>query len=341
MDNKKDIKILNKAVTGDAIDRINKRLAKKHFHYEKEGELFSFDYMIQILPETKKMMSVGNWYEYNLISVILFNPNKMFKTLINMVKNNLDENNGVYNFTDYFERLHLFEIKNKIHFVMDMININRIQLEQVLINSSELEENEPQIEDMDSPESLNEHKMSRLGIRTVIKDIVKILKNEDEGSYSLPEDADGNHYYNFPDIKSEFYVELNINYDESLEEPFIDGGFYRDEELIVIDIDVNPLNLQQKIYYIIGELNDTMAHELEHLNQFATGSHDLSDKSGGNPFKYYTQPHEVDAQKKGFRRLSKLTRQPYEKVVKNWFDTHKPIHKLTDDEVSNVLQQLL
>ena len=190
-------------------------------------------------------------------------------------------------------------------------------------------------------ESLNEHRMSRHGIRTVIKDIVKILKYEDEGSYELPEDINGQHYYNFTDIKSQFNVELNVTYDESIEEPSVDGGYYQEDDIITIDVTVNPINLKQSLYPIIGELNDIMAHELEHLNQYSTGSHDLTDTSEGSPLNYYSQPHEIDAQKKGFKRLSKLIRKPYESVVRNWFDTHKSTHKLNDDEIEEVIQLLV
>ena len=93
MNDKKNIKTLNKALTPEISEKINKKLAKKHFHYEKEGELFSFDYMIQILPETKKMISIGDLYEYNFRSVTIFNLNDMFIKLFGMVKNSLDENN--------------------------------------------------------------------------------------------------------------------------------------------------------------------------------------------------------------------------------------------------------
>jgi hypothetical protein len=174
-----------------------------------------------------------------------------------------------------------------------------------------------------------------------IKDIVKILKYEDEGSYNLPEDINGEHFYNFSDIKSQFNVELNVTYDESIKEPKLDGGYYEEDDTITVDVTLNPMNIKQSMYNIIGELNDIMAHELEHLNQFATGSHDLRDTSEGNPLNYYSQPHEIDAQKKGFRRLSKLIRQPYETVVRNWFDTHKSTHKLNDDEIGQVIDLLV
>jgi len=182
MNDKKNIKTLNKAVSPEISEKINKKLAKKHFHYEKKGELFSFDYMIQILPETKKMISVGSWYEYNLISVTIFNLNDMFKKLFGMVKNSLDENNGVYNVTEYVERLYLFEMRNKIHSYLEMININRIIIDQYLVYSSELEIEEPKIEE-NFIKPINEGMIDRLAVRTVVKDIVTIVKQKQEGTF--------------------------------------------------------------------------------------------------------------------------------------------------------------
>ena len=60
-----------------------------------------------------------------------------------------------------------------------------------------------------------------------------------------------------------------------------------------------------------------------------------------DPFKYYTQPHEIDAQVFGFKRLSKIAKKPYELVVKNWFNKHRDIHRLNDREMIEVINILL
>lgn len=335
MNDKKNIKPLNKVYSPEVIERINKNLAKKHFHYEKEGELFSFDYVIQILPETKKMISIGDWYEYNLITVTIFNLNDMFKKLFGMVKNNLEENNGVYDVTDYIERLHLIELRNNIHYVMDMIKINRIQIEQYLVYSSELEEDEPKIE------SITEHKMNRLAIRTIVRDILTLIKDKKEGNFYLPEDINGEHTYSFTNSQIEYNVEVTLKKNDIIGGFSVDGGYYNDEETIEFTIEYNPETIQSQYYDLIGELNEVLGHEMEHQSQDIKGTHDLGGVPPENPLDYYTQEHEIPAQYKGLKRLSKLTRKPFDTVVRNWFKTHKSTHRLNPEEEEIVIDRIL
>ena len=46
-------------------------------------------------------------------------------------------------------------------------------------------------------------------------------------------------------------------------------------------------------------------------------NYDKIEKIESDPIKYYTQPHELDAQVYGFKRLSKLRNKPFEQVVRN------------------------
>jgi hypothetical protein len=57
--------------------------------------------------------------------------------------------------------------------------------------------------------------------------------------------------------------------------------------------------------------------------------------------KYYSQPHEIGAQVAGFKRKSKITKQPYEKVVRNWFEENKHKHKLNPKQSEKIIQKLL
>jgi hypothetical protein len=335
MNDKKNIKPLNKVYTTEVIERINKNLSKKHFHYEKEGGLFSFDYVIQILPETKKMMSIGDWYEYNLITITIFNLNDMFKKLFGMIKNSLNENNGVYDVTEYIERLNLIELRNHIHYVMDMIKINRFKIEQYLVYSSELEEDEPKIE------SINEHKMNRLAIRTIVRDILTLIKNKEKGNFYLPEDINGEQIYSFTNTNQTYTVELKLKQNDIIGGFSVDGGYYSSEETIELTIEYNPNTIQSQYYDLVGELNEVLGHELEHQSQDFKGTHDLGGKSPETPLEYYTQEHEIPAQYKGLKRLSKLTRKPFESVVRNWFKTHRRTHYLTPDEEEIVIGKIL
>jgi hypothetical protein len=104
----------------------------------------------------------------------------------------------------------------------------------------------------------------------------------------------------------------------------------------------NPANLSKNLYDIIGELNEIIAHELEHGVQTYKGEFDGHDEDDvENSLEYYTQSHEIPAQVKGFRRLSSLRKQPFEQIVRNWFDTHGDIHNLSDDEKEQVIDQIM
>ncbi len=54
-----------------------------------------------------------------------------------------------------------------------------------------------------------------------------------------------------------------------------------------------------------------------------------------------TQPHEIKAQRVGFRRVAKLRKLPYKDVVRDWYESHKDIHGLTDDEIKKVVKIIL
>jgi hypothetical protein len=77
------------------------------------------------------------------------------------------------------------------------------------------------------------------------------------------------------------------------------------------------------------------------VDQKNKGMFDLNKKDETDPYKYYLQPHEMHAQIFGFNRLSKLTRKPFEEIVRNWYKTHKDLHRLTDSQSEKIINKLL
>ena len=55
----------------------------------------------------------------------------------------------------------------------------------------------------------------------------------------------------------------------------------------------------------------------------------------------FRSPHEIQAQVKGFRRISNLQQKPFENIVKDWFKRHKDIHKLNDTEQEEIIGKLI
>ena len=188
---------------------------------------------------------------------------------------------------------------------------------------------------------LLENKKRRNVIRTLVKDIITVFKGEDEGEYYLPNYLDNEDFYNFLDFNHDLTVELNLVEDASLDSFKLDAWLWGNEDVIEVVITYNP-NIKNNITFkLIGELNEVIGHEIRHIDQKYRNLFDINVPEEKDPYKYYTQPHEIDTQVFGFKRLSKLTKRPFEVVVKEWFDTHEDVHKLSADEVNDVISKLL
>ena len=64
-------------------------------------------------------------------------------------------------------------------------------------------------------------------------------------------------------------------------------------------------------------------------------------KEPKDPYKYYTQPHELEAQRAGFRRRAKGERVDFETLVRNWFVKNPHKHNLNPDQQEKVIQKII
>ncbi len=185
---------------------------------------------------------------------------------------------------------------------------------------------------------INEDNKMREPIRKIVRDIITVFKFEDEGEFFLPEyfDDRDSMIYDFLGLNP-FSVELIIDYGNY----GVNAYYSRDDETIVVKIQYDEGDKNSILYKLIGDLNETVAHELRHIKQNKTGMFDLDVKEPDTPLEYYTQEHEIDSQYFGFKRLSKLLRKPLEEIVKNWFETNREIHRLNDDEIEIVIDKIL
>jgi hypothetical protein len=96
------------------------------------------------------------------------------------------------------------------------------------------------------------------------------------------------------------------------------------------------------MYDIVGELNEVIAHELEHSLQSYRGEFD-GEKTDEvtDPMEYYLQSHEIPAQIAGFKRIARLRRLPLETVIRQWFDSHGDIHSMNKKQQEKVIKTLL
>jgi hypothetical protein len=176
-------------------------------------------------------------------------------------------------------------------------------------------------------------------VRQVVFDIIKVFKEEGDGEYNLPSDLNGEDYYEFPNMTTSFDVELRIQETDEIEGFEVEGGQYEDDDVIEIEIIYNPNSFPKMYYDLVGELNEVVRHELQHIIQVERGDENVPDESSSR--NYYMAPHELDAQVAGFKRYSKLRRQPFEKTVRDWFEKNKIKRGLDDNDVEEIINALL
>jgi hypothetical protein len=191
---------------------------------------------------------------------------------------------------------------------------------------------------------IKESRIERNVVRKVVRDLTDIIKRKEEGEFYLPEDISSEEemdIYQFDDYEVEFTIEFKIIYDDNLERFLLNGTYSIEDDVVEIILNVNPDNLKEQMYDIIGELNILLAHELEHGLQQYYDEFDLDVEEPKTPKKYYQQAHEIPAQIQGFKRLAKLKKVPFEDVVRTWFEENKPIHKMKPKNQEEVIQTIL
>lgn len=177
-------------------------------------------------------------------------------------------------------------------------------------------------------------------VRQLVKDVLTTIKYQKEGEFILPEDISGEMTYNFSQLDTAFTIELNLTTSDDVETVDVDGAYYPEDDVIGIEIITNP-NLNREILEELHfELNELIRHELEHIIQYERGD-DIPEKEPKQPIKYYSQPHELQAQIAGFKRRAKKERKPLENVIRNWFEKNKSKHRLSPKNVEVLINRIL
>lgn len=176
--------------------------------------------------------------------------------------------------------------------------------------------------------------------RVIVRDIIKMFKQTKVGEFSLPEDLGDvdEMTYDFGKNLPPFSVTLKMIEDEDVDDFEIDGEYYRDDETIVIEIVTNPNTDKTIIQNMIGELNETVRHELEHVKQNMLGY--TRKKEPKTPLKYYTQKSELEAQVAGFKRRAKQEKKDIRDIANDWFIKYQKRHNLTPTEIEKLKNKL-
>jgi hypothetical protein len=327
-------------LTEKQLNRINKLLSTRTFKYKgriindlPESMISDIDYKFKI-DGYKKMTSVGEEYDYALLNVVITGLNDRFSQLLFTPE---DNEQGKMIAKSFENRLYKFYSDLNLA----MTNFLRIFDGDIRTTIDSL------TFDMKKPENITESRMSRVDIRNIVKDVVTILKRGDAGYFYLPKDISRSENYEFKKPKFIYSVEFEIRLDDEnrIKTYSINADYSSEDDVLEILIVFNPKLfsldfIKQNFYQIIGELNEIVAHELEHAIQYNKGEHTYKYQPKDS-FKYYTQPHEVKAQRAGFRRIAKLRKLPFNNVVRDWFEDHKEIHQMNDNEVDKVIQIII
>lgn len=317
-------------LTEKQISRINRLVSDKVFKFK--GEIIpdyptpaDIDYKFKI-NGYRKMISVGEYYDYALLSVTIIG---LHDKLSQLLFDPTPTEEGKTIAKSFENRLYRF-----------YSNLN-LDIEYFLIIfDSDIRTTIDELK-FDLKESITESKMSRtsrIAVRTTVKDILNVIKNKQEGEFTLP--GENGEEYSFSNLPFTYSVDLLLEIDDNLDGYQLNGSYSSEDDVIEIAIKFNPKNLKKYIYNIIGELNEVITHELEHGFQYVTEGKEYQEPPTKS-FDYYTQIDEIKSQRAGFRRLAKLRRLPFKNVVSEWFETHKEIHGLTLTEEQKVINIIL
>jgi hypothetical protein len=309
------------------IDVINKRLKNKTF----DIEFFNIPFEIKVeITGQKEMISVGELKDY-LTYTVFIQPHvsEDYNNIINRVFKDKVTNVVSYNMNSLS-----FGINNGVNEILHNIIIYyKDDLGSILTKIV----NE-QVKDQITESFLIEGKYDGI-TRKLVKDIIKVFKSEDSGSFTLPEYFEAEMTYDFGGAAAGLTLELELEENSDLDEFEVDGEYYRDENTISIKIDYNPEKKLLSIQKLIGELNETIRHEIEHMSQKHRGYKYRQEPE--EPLKYYTQKREIEAQVAGFRRRAKQERRPVEDIMREWFKKYEKRHRLSPDQIEKVIKKLL
>jgi hypothetical protein len=316
------------------IDRINKFLSEHTFNISLLGMVDALSVKIELKRMTN-YITVGEWQPYIVYDVYLV-PGTQKQNIITSLFFGDPEKKIPYSINSKYQR---FEISMKINELL------RNFLSYWGIRHSVTADNYYNtVPYINNPQGLTESLILESKydsvVRKVVSDIIHFVKYQQTGEFDLPGDISNDISYNFEQLENEFSVELNINEDDSVEDYIIDAEYYEDEDTIVVGIALNPEKRRESLQKMIGDLNETLMHEITHIRQSEKGM-EFVDSSDLTPLEYYTQEHEIEAQFKGFRRRAKSEKRTLQDVMDEWFKKNKKLHRLKPKEIQIVKNKIL
>jgi hypothetical protein len=324
------------------IEHLNRFLSNHSFVVDRPfGDIFNETNNVTVklkITGLKPMISVGEWKDFIEYTLFLEDiESETYQETLSVLFDTLISNDYKISNTDTTFYLLTSKVNNllreflKYWDIDNYVNCNRIINNINTGNSKFMNESLEIGNDYDDI------------ISNVVEDILSVFENQREGEYVLPEDISTNEedmVYEFPQLGSVFTVNLEMSISDDVDTVDVDGEYYRDEDTLEIRVKTNPNLNGDGIQELSLELNELVAHELEHIIQRDKG-YKFPNKEPKLPLKYYTQQHELEAQIAGFKRRAQKEGTSLESVVINWFKRNQIKHRLTPKEMEIVVNQIL
>jgi hypothetical protein len=281
----------------------------------EKGVCYDFTFQIN---KVKPMISVGEWTDFAIVDVTLYiKEDTILGRLVS----------GEY--SDFFsgdnnELIRFYPLKNniaqKIREALKLVSNLDVVVESikpVLVTKNK------------NTEPIMEQRTNRNKVREIVRNISFDLKNDlhstrmkNLGSFDVGFDdpIDVELYVNYPVV---FDKRKRNKKNQELLKPYnVEGHWDDDVYAIRIIVNIDSQADLSMMYDLIGELNDVVTHELEHVNQ-SKGGYEFPEKEYEQDKRYYLQQHEIEAQVVGFKRKAKLQKRPIEEVIREYFERRK------------------
>ena len=170
-------------------------------------------------------------------------------------------------------------------------------------------------------------------------DIINLIQNNNTGNFSLPEDSSGEDYYFLNIFDYEFSVDIDITINNSIKNYDVDFELYFDEQEIYVVVLLNEnytIDEDSDLYY---DLIEGIRHELEHIKQYLNGFKRKKEPSDHE--KYYTQNHELEALRSGFRKRAVKENKTMDEVVRRWFSLNGHKFTMNPSQIERVINKIL
>lgn len=314
------------------IERLNQFLSQHVFRVDDPmGEVAPRDMYAVVkvqLTGTKEMFRTGDKMTFITYTTIIKNSSQLMNTLTRMLMDGhkeieLDNQNMTF-----------YILNNRVSDQLQKFLLY-FGIENPVICTKVVDETSDNINES----LIMEGKYDNI-VRQIVNDILKVFKTNKTGSFSLPEDIrEEEVYYDYPQFKKEFGVYVNFEQSDDVETFEVDGDLYYNDDVIEILVITNPNSGNEILNDLVNELNEVVRHEIEHIVQYDGGMKRKKEPSDSE--KYYTQQHELDAQRAGFKRRSRREKNDMETLVRNWFKKYPHKHTLTPEQQERVIQKIL